>query len=113
MKVSTRVVRLPPAALGVIGEDHIRARFEALACVMESFDYRKVAQIGDDGLPVVIETAFGWRGDDCRESRRLITGVNWSPGIVNPFRSLGNAYGDGLAALLERCWQLVEMSHGG
>ena len=25
------------------------------------------------------------------EARRLITGVNWSPGIRNPFRSLGVA----------------------
>jgi DNA topoisomerase VI subunit B len=100
MKVHSKPVK--PAALGVIGEDHIRARFEALACVMESFNYRKVAQIDDDGLPVVIETAFGWRGDDCHEPRRLITGVNWSPGIVNPFRSLGKGYGDGLASLLEK-----------
>ena len=30
--------------------------------------------------------------------RQLITGVNWSPGIVNPFRSLG--YGRGLESLL-------------
>lgn len=26
--------------------------------------------------------------------------MNWSPGIVNPFRTLGNCYGDGLDALL-------------
>ena len=31
-------------------------------------------------------------------NRQLITGVNWSPGIVNPFRSLG--YGRGLESLL-------------
>ena len=91
-----------PAALGIIGRDHIRARFQSLDCVMESFDYRKTAQTGSDGLPVVIETAFAWRGEKSDKPRRLITGVNWSPGIVNPFRSLGNAYGDGLDALLEK-----------
>ena len=68
---------------------------------MESFQYKKVAEMDDDGLPMVLETAFGWRGEDCEEERRIITGVNWSPGIVNPFRTLGSSYGDGLAALLE------------
>ena len=69
---------------------------------MESFDYRKVAEVDSDGLPMVIETAFAWRGDECQEPRRLITGVNWSSGIGNPFRTLGAEYGDGLAALLEK-----------
>jgi DNA topoisomerase VI subunit B len=91
-----------PLALGAIGREHVEARFAAIACEMDSFQYKKVAQVGDDGLPTIIETAFGWRGDKCNEPRRIITGVNWSPGIVNPFRSLGNAYGDGLAALLEK-----------
>jgi len=91
-----------PDALGAIGREHIEARFAALGCEMESFQYKKVAQIGSDGLPTIIETAFAWRGDKCEEPRRIITGVNWSPGIVNPFRSLGSSYGDGLAALLEK-----------
>jgi hypothetical protein len=69
---------------------------------MESFQYKKSAEVDDDGLPVVIESAFAWRGERSQESRRMITGVNWSPGIVNPFRTLGGAYGDGLAALLEK-----------
>ena len=40
-------------------------------------------------FPFVIETAFGWLGDKAEDERRLVTGVNWSPGIRNPFRSLG------------------------
>ena len=39
-------------------------------------------------MPDVIETAFGWCPDGANE-RRIITGVNWSPAIGNPFRSLG------------------------
>jgi len=41
----------------------------------------------ENDVPWVVETAFGW----CPKaaSRRLVTGVNWSPGIVNPFRELG------------------------
>ena len=56
---------------------------------MESFDYRKIADYDDDGIPFVIETAFGWLGDKAEDERRLVTGVNWSPGIRNPFRALG------------------------
>jgi len=100
MKANSKLIK--PAALGVIGKDHIEKRFTALGCEMESFQYKKVTETDDDGLPAVIETAFGWRGEDSEAERRIITGVNWSPGIVNPFRTLGSAYGDGLAALLEK-----------
>ena len=51
----------------------------------------------DDGIPWVIETAFGWCPDG--KARRLITGVNWSPGIINPFRELGH-FGQSLDTIL-------------
>ena len=91
-----------PAALGIIGEAHIRRRMEEVGCRMRSFQYKKVSQVDSDALPMVIETAFGWRGDDCEDGRRIIIGVNWSPAIGDPFRTLGNEYGDGLSALLEK-----------
>ncbi len=91
-----------PAGLGVIGKDHVTKRFADLGVEMESFQYKKVAEVDDDGLPMVLETAFGWLGENSDDSRRLITGVNWSPGIVNPFRTLGTSYSDGLAAMLEK-----------
>jgi DNA topoisomerase VI subunit B len=96
IKAQTRPVK--PAALGVIGKRHLRERFAALGCEMESFEYRKVP--GEtDGLPWVVETAFAWRNADA--SRRLIAGVNWSPGIVNPFRQLGKA-GRSLDSVLQQ-----------
>jgi hypothetical protein len=63
---------------------------------MESFDYRRVMDT-TDGVPWIVETAFGW----CPEahSRRLVCGVNWSPGIVNPFRELGR-FGESLDTIL-------------
>ena len=70
---------------------------------MDAFQYRKVADMDVNGLPVVVEVAFAPQSDDSAD-RRLITGVNWSPGIVNPFRTLGGAgcwWGDGLDTLLE------------
>ena len=65
---------------------------------MESFDYRRVMQV-EDGVPWVVETAFAW----CPKAteRRLVTGVNWSPGIVNPFRELGE-FGTSLDTILTR-----------
>jgi len=51
-------------------------------------------------VPWVVETAFGWIPDDDRV-RRLVTGVNWSPGIINPFRELGS-FGQSLDTILSR-----------
>ena len=53
-----------PAALGIIGEAHIRSRFEEIGCEMKSFGYRKTAEVDSEGLPSIIETAFVWRGED-------------------------------------------------
>jgi hypothetical protein len=75
-----------PAQLGVIGKDHLAACFERKGCEMESFQYRKV-MCEKDGVPEVLETAFAWNPE--ARSRGLVTGVNWSPGILNPFRQLG------------------------
>ena len=63
-----------PALLGAIGEAHFEARFEGLGCEMESFDYRKVEDYDDEGIPFLIETAFGWLGDKAAEQS-----AGWSP----------------------------------
>ncbi|MBA7632897.1 hypothetical protein ES703_40453 [subsurface metagenome] len=48
-----------------------------------------------------MEVAFGWC-ESLGNRRRLITGVNWSPGILDPFRQL-DEYGDGLDDILYEC----------
>jgi DNA topoisomerase VI subunit B len=93
--------QVKPAMLGVIGRDHFEARFKAAGCEMESFDYRKIEDYNDEGIPFLIEVAFGWLGDNARDERRLVTRVNWSPGILNPFRRLG-AYGQSLDNILSQ-----------
>ena len=90
-----------PAALGPIGREHFEKRFAEEGCEMASFDYRKIAHFDDDGIPFVIESAFGWLGEEAEDRRRLVTGVNWSPGIRNPFRSLGS-FGMSLDTILSR-----------
>ena len=66
-----------PADLGSIGRDHFAARFKSAGVDLATFKYRR--DLGEsDGVPEVIESAFGW----CPEGenrRRIITGVNWSP----------------------------------
>src|SRR6516225_6762973 len=93
--------QVKPKDLGIIGRDHFAARFEAAGADLRSFRY-KLNSGEADGIPDVIETAFGWcpRGSH----RRIITGVNWSPAIGNPFRSLG-PYGESLDSILseQRC----------
>ena len=96
MKVNTKPVK--PPILGIIGKDHFETRFKTFGCEMDSFQYRKVQDI-DDGVPWVIETAFAWCPD--ADQRRLITGVNWSPGIINPFRELGR-FGKSLDTVLSQ-----------
>jgi DNA topoisomerase VI subunit B len=97
MQAATKPVK--PRLLGVIGKDHLAQRMAAAGAEMETFDYSRTFDITDDGVPCVVEFAFGWCPK--AESRRLITGVNWSPGITNPFRQLGS-YGRSLDTILSQ-----------
>jgi hypothetical protein len=84
-----------PASLGILGSEHLAARF-ALLCDMRTFKYKKVEGT-HAGVPWVLETAFAW--DPEAVERRLITGVNWSPCIQNPFREL-QEFGGSLDSIL-------------
>ena len=97
MKANSRPVK--PTGLGTIGRDHFKRRFESFGCEMESFDYRRVMDTTDD-VPWVVETAFGWYPES-KVGRYLVTGVNWSPGIINPFRELGR-FGQSLDTILSQ-----------
>ena len=57
-----------PAMLGVTGRNHFQSRFEAAGCEMESFNYNKVEDYGEE-IPFVIEVAFGWLGDGAPKER--------------------------------------------
>jgi hypothetical protein len=94
MQQHTRPVK--PKDLGIIGEDHLRARFAAAGADDKTFRYSRQF-IVDNDLPHIIECASGY----CPQAklRRIVTGVNWSPGINNPFRTLGR-YGESLDTLL-------------
>jgi DNA topoisomerase VI subunit B len=77
-----------PEVLGMIGRGHLERRFQEAGAEMGTFEYIKKSGITADGLPFVVEVAFAWLGVDGDE-RRLVTGLNFSPAINNPFRNLG------------------------
>ena len=97
MQEHSKIVK--PPTLGIIGKEHLQKRLVASGAQMESFVYQRVAKI-EDGLPKLAEFAFGFCGEG---SRRLVTGLNWSPGIVNPFRKLG-PFGQSLDTILSQQW---------
>jgi hypothetical protein len=86
MQRETKPVK--PQQLGVIGKEHPKARFQEAGCDPDSFQYR--VMFSTEPLPEVYEFAFGYCPERERQGlgRRLVTGVNWSPGIQNPFRRL-------------------------
>jgi hypothetical protein len=91
-----------PAHLGVIGKDHLFRLMEAAGGDPTTFTYKR--SFGEtNGVPRIVEFAFGIHRDGLGSgrgpTRKVITGVNWSPGINNPFRQLGRD-GVGLDAIL-------------
>jgi DNA topoisomerase VI subunit B len=93
---------VPPAELGIIGKEHLYRLMEAAGGDPKTFTYnRSLGETG--GVPRVVEFAFGIHREGLTAgrgpSRKVITGVNWSPGINNPFRQLGRG-GIGLDAIL-------------
>jgi DNA topoisomerase VI subunit B len=100
LKKHTKPVK--PAALGVIGKEHLFAMMEASGGDPKTFTYSRT--FGEtDGIPRVIEFAFGIHREGLSAAsgprRKIVTGVNFSPGINNPFRALGHG-GDSLDSIL-------------
>jgi hypothetical protein len=86
----------------VIGREHLYRVMEAAGGDPKTFTYNR-SDGETNGVPRVVEFAFGIHRDGLAAgsgpSRKFITGVNWSPGINNPFRQLGRS-GEGLDAIL-------------
>jgi hypothetical protein len=92
LKDHTKPVR--PADLGIIGKQHFYALMERAGGDPKTFTYNSI--LGETGgIPRVVEFAFGIHRKGLSSSsgpgplRKIITSVNWSPGINNPFRQLG------------------------
>jgi len=94
-----------PKHLGIIGAEHFKQRFLAAGGNAETFKYEQRKGFTSEGIPYVIEFAFGLHQSgltqDSARSRTFITGANWSVGINNPFRAFGST-GEGLEATLAK-----------
>jgi DNA topoisomerase VI subunit B len=92
MTAAARPVK--PKALGVIGEAHLTTSLvRHLGIDLDSARYRRV--VGEqEGLPFVLEAAFGVRAERGDHDRVLIAGVNWSPVLDCPFRALPDLLGE-------------------
>jgi len=83
----------------VLGEPHLSAWLKTYGSVNATGKYRRIADVDDrTGLPFVVEIAFAARQSD-GDGRRLLTGLNWSPTLVDPFRAF-SGLGVGLSGLL-------------
>jgi hypothetical protein len=99
--MQARSRKVNPTRLGVIGRDHFVAHLTRLGCDPDHVSYARVSRV-DNGIPFVLESAFGWLGDEVEDVRQTFTGVNWSAAIQNPFRSFGGL--GGLESELTRLW---------
>ena len=92
-----------PKHLGVIGAEHLKQRFLAAGGNAETFKYQQRKGMTSDGIPYVIEFAFGLHQSGLTQGaavpRKFVTGANWSVGINNPFRAFGST-GEGLESTL-------------
>ena len=78
-----------PIALGIIGEDHLTKWMIRYADVAEK-SIRYSRRLGVNGLPHVLEMAFGVRNGG---ERRIVSGLNWAPTLVLPTEELGRLLG--------------------
>ena len=83
MKAHSRPIK--PKALGVIGDAHIK-QWMGETIASDSFKY-KISAGEIDGLPFVLEVAFGIFQEDSLD-RETITGLNWTPTLSSPFQQL-------------------------
>jgi hypothetical protein len=95
-----------PKHLGIIGVKHLKQRFLEAGGNAETFKYEQRKGMTDDGIPYVVEFAFGLHQSGLTQqgaaiSREIITGANWSVGIHNPFRAFGST-GEGLESTLAK-----------
>jgi DNA topoisomerase VI subunit B len=92
-----------PHHLGVIGAEHLKQRFLAAGGNTETFSYQLRKGTTEEGIPYVIEFAFGLHESGLTQGaavpRKFVTGANWSVVIHNPFRAFGST-GEGLESTL-------------
>jgi DNA topoisomerase VI subunit B len=90
MKAASKPAK--PAVLGVIGKDHLTKWLIRHGRAAEkSIKYQRTMNV-DEGMPYVIEIAFGVQEEnDGKERGRILrTGMNWTPALGDPIPTLNS-----------------------
>jgi DNA topoisomerase VI subunit A len=77
-----------PPALGIIGEPHFKTWMMRAGVAHDSFRYAR--RLCADGLPHVLELAFGVREEG---ELRIVTGLNWAPTLSLPMEAISRLLG--------------------
>jgi len=79
-----------PAKLGIIGKEHLMQwMIKNGGAAEKSIKYKRTIATDEDGMPYVIEVAFGVHKKDEKSSRRILrTGMNWTPALGDPIPTL-------------------------
>lgn len=105
---------ITPAALGVIGKDHLTARLKTAGVDTESIRYTKTVGVDDDGCPFVLEVAYGLhadRDDEHTHHREVIVGLNWAPALAVPIADLRSFLGAARVDDWDPVTMLVHIAH--
>jgi DNA topoisomerase VI subunit B len=90
-KMQSESIPPKPKILGIIGSEHMKNWIINRGGEENTFKYVKKTNLDSDGLPYVLEIAFGVN-KNTEASRIMITGLNWSPVIGDiPDPTLRNA----------------------
>ena len=81
MKTFSRPVK-PRRLGGVIGKEHLQTTLAQFGIAKGRIEYQKIVAVGLDGLPHVLEVAFGLLGE--KKEAILLIGLNHSPTFQIP-----------------------------
>ena len=85
MRANSKPVK--PQRLGIIGQEHLEQTLRAAGAA--NCKYWKQATFDEEGLPLVIEIAFGVRNEADGQERTI--GLNWSPVLKVPSGHISEA----------------------
>ena len=91
-----------PAELGIIGKEHLFASWKRRAAIRRrspTIEARRDQRHAPGDRVRLRHSRADCTAGGRAPSRKIITGVNWSPGINNPFRQLGRS-GEGFDGIL-------------
>lgn len=106
MQAEARPVK--PDALGLLGQDHCAVQLQRYGAALDSIEYRR-AQGEADGLPYVLEVAFGVKQEGS-SSRTLRVGINFSPALQQPFAVLDTALNEARCTRFDPVAMLVHLA---